>query len=42
MTDCVHNPDQWEWADCDKPEHEEGCYTASCPTCGWQSRDCED
>ena len=36
---CEHSLD---WRDCDKVDHEEGCFVASCSKCSYESRDCED
>jgi hypothetical protein len=38
---CGHTQD-FEWRDCDKVDHEEGCFVATCPLCGYESRDCEE
>jgi hypothetical protein len=38
---CAHSQD-FEWRDCDKVDHEEGCFVATCPLCGYESRDCEE
>jgi hypothetical protein len=36
---CEHSLD---WRDCDKVDHEEGCFVASCSKCSYESRDCEE
>lgn len=39
-----HVQESYEWRDCDKVDHEEWCYVASCrdKNCSWQSYDCEE
>lgn len=32
----------WEWSDCRKAGHEEGCYVVQCRLCGYRSADCEE
>ena len=32
----------WEWSDCQKEGHEEGCYAVRCTACGYESLDCEE
>lgn len=35
---------EFKWRDCDKKEHEEGCYIASCivDQCSYEVYDCEE
>jgi hypothetical protein len=47
MTDKCVCPDEviekvWEWSDCPKVGHEEGCYVVRCIACGYYSADCQD
>lgn len=32
----------WQWSDCSKKGHEEGCYMVHCIACGYESLDCEE
>lgn len=39
-SDCKH--ETLSWADCDKPNHKEGCFKTICAWCARVERDCEE
>lgn len=37
---CAPGNHKYDWRDCEKPDHEEGCFVATCELCGLESYDC--